>query len=275
MQRGSISPLAVGLALAAAMASGATRAQTPDTIAYVLKIEGRWTVGNAPSGRTLAVGESVSRTDLAAGVRGGTARDRLTLVAAGKPYTCTERCEPALLASLQPESRARVLADAVLGPVMKIFQEKPDFPATVVIRGRVADGVAPLDDGRIDMGEILRDCRADRVDLRFQSLGAEPTRTIEPIVVPCDSGRAAIASARGVTPGLYRVDVLQRSSDGYVARGVSAWVLVSAKSNAAADASAFGEAARLTAAWGPEVDPDTSVAVQRAYLEHLSRERRP
>ena len=157
-------------------------------------------------------------------------------------------------------------------PAMKIFHEKPDFPAMVVVRGRVADGVAPLDAGRIDLAEVVRDCRTDRVDLRFQTIDTQPARTFEPIVVPCEAGRAGSASARGAAPGLYRVDVLQRSGDGYVARGVTAWVLVSRKARAAADASAFADAVKLTSEWGSDVDPDTAVAVQRAYLQHLAAE---
>ena len=80
--------------------------------------------------------------------------------------------------------------------------------------------------------------------------------------------------ARGIEPALYQLDLLQRSSDGYVARGVSAWVLVTPASRFAQDSTAFAEALSLTKSWEAQIDVETIVALQRAYLEHLANELR-
>ena len=255
----------IGL-LALGAASSSSISQTSEPIGYVLKVEGNWTVGGS---RPLRLGQALHKEDLVAGLVGAGPNDRLTLVAGGVPHSCAGRCEKNLAAA-PVDSRPRALADSLLKSAMKIFQDKPDFPSTVTIRGRINDGVAATDNERLDLSSVLKECRSDRIDLRFQSIAESPVRTIEPVAVPCDNGRPSTLLARGVGPGLYQLDLLQKSSDGYVARGVSAWVLVSPKTRHAQDASAFAELVTLTKEWGSQVDPETVVAVQRAYLESLA-----
>jgi hypothetical protein len=255
----------VGLA-----ASPPVAAQTAEPIGYVLKLEGQWTVGGS---RPLKLGQALTRDDVAAGLAGSGPADRLSLVLGGTPHTCVQRCEKSMGAA-PADAKSGAFADSMLKSAMKIFQQKPDFPATVTIRGRLGDGVAATEAGRVDLSSVLKECRSDRIDLRFQTVAETPVRTIEPVAVPCEQGRPAPTLARGVEPGLYRIDLLQRSSDGYVARGVSAWVLVSPKDRYPQDQAAFAEAVKVSRSWEPAIEPETVLALQRAYLEHLANELR-
>lgn len=250
--------------------TGVSWSQSAEPVGYVLRLEGNWTIGGS---RPLKLGQALHREDLISGIVASSPVDRLTIVAGGTPHSCVQRCPPNI-GSGAGEARTRSFADSMLKSAMSIFQEKPDFPATVSIRGRVSDGVVSSDNGRLDFSQVLKECRAERIDLRLRTVAETPTRTIEPVTVPCEQGRPMQTLARGAEPGLYQLDLLQRSSDGYIARGVSAWVLVAPVARATSDQAAFSDAQALTRSWEPAVDAETIVALQRAYLEHLALQAR-
>jgi hypothetical protein len=237
-----------------------------DPLGYVLRIEGTWTAG----GQNLGVGQSLAEGDIRRGLVGANPADRLTVVVAGKPHQCIGRCEPAALLALAGESRLRAAADAVLAPVMKIFKEKPDFPAIAVIRGSLNDGIATWHEGRLDVAGVLRECRVDRLHARFRRIeGEAPAERV--IAFPCEEGRPASVSAKTFGPGLFEMALVERTADGYMPRGLPVWVLIVPRAQLAERTLEFDQARSLTESWGAEVEPETRSAVLRAYLSHLAQ----
>jgi hypothetical protein len=237
-----------------------------DPVGYVLRLEGAWNAG----GDRLRVGQALTANDLREGLLGAAPGDRLTLIVAGKAHQCVGRCDTAALIALSRESRLRAAADAVLAPVMKIFKEKPDFAAVAVIRGAVSDGIAAWHEGRLDVAGVLRDCRADQLHARFRRLDGEP-QAERVIVFPCHEGRPAHVSAKTLGVGLFEMALVERTQDGYMPRGLPAWVLVVPREELAARSIAFDEARSLTESWGTDVEPETRSAVLRAFLAHLAQ----
>jgi hypothetical protein len=132
----------------------------------------------------------------------------------------------------------------------------------------VREAVIPLRDGRADLAPALRDALRGPYQLRMRPFpGGVP---LPPVSVQWMPGNPAAVPASALTPGLYRLEVLDSGRT-----ASEAWILLCGPADFLSRSAEFQQAIEQTARWSDEMDAAAMRPLLRAYLESLARGNRP
>lgn len=170
-------------------------------------------------------------------------------------------------------------AEVMFDSVMKLLWGEPEIYILTRSRGiELADAVARLDGGKLDLGPVLKNLEAGGYNLRMREVAGDEKGTrgewLKPFELkwePSDPA-AAVVPAAGLRPGLYEVAAFNRSNGVYIPTGQSARVLVSEGAAFEKAAAAQREALALAAKWGDAVTPEVARGFLLAHLSYLSRQ---
>ena len=263
----------------------ATYAQAQQRVGYVLEIKGTWTLQGGS--KLLFQGEGVPA--------GGVIRnqspsdyDRIIIFDLnGNPLkhikcrsgSCNEcRKSGACYDPVQPLPAVEAkpgFAAVFVDVVMKLIVGEPDRYSVHRVRGgKLADGVAQLTGGQLDLSSIFGEQEKDQYYLRFKSVkseaGSAGSREQEPIIFEWDPAKPSPVSVGKLQPGLYELVLLEGDPNGYTATGISAWTLVSSPDDYEKVSSFFRQASALAQKWQDQVSLEVANGYLRAYLDSLA-----
>ncbi len=190
----------------------------------------------------------------------------------GGPPSCPTRPQGTCRVDLQrvrDKTGIRAWLGVSFTALLSVVSAQPDKYMVAASRGgesELADGVVPLEDGRIDLRAIFRDLDPGTYDVEMAPLASLPLQG-PPLRVVVAKGQAARIETRGAAPGVYNLSLVTEKGE----PGDSAcWVLVASPPDYAKQSAAFARAVSEAAKFPEEMDPSATRALLRAYMESLA-----
>jgi len=133
----------------------------------------------------------------------------------------------------------------------------------------IADGVAKLEGGQLDLAPLIRQLPAGAYQLQLVSMTTPAPARPAPMMLDFkwDPDNPATIAAPKLSPGIYRADAIDRRSD--KKSGADALVLVVSSRDYAGKQNAFAEAVALTKTWDESSWAKAAPSFLRAYLMSL------
>lgn len=265
-----------GAAVAAALgalAPTSAHAQAPE--AYVLAVQGTWTV--AGRALPLAVGTALPPAARLV-VHQPTVDDRIVIVAARSgavllAQDCSEprACRAPLVLPAAPVPASPSWTDA-LRSVMARLEGVPDRYVTTLSRqdAALADAVLPLGKGALELAPVLGALPRGRYAFALQPLdcaGAAPCA--EALQVQDWEPGQSVPVPGPASPGVYELRVRPAAAPAALAPRRARLLLV-AGASAAAKVEHYGRWLALTQAWGDVADAGSRQALLRAVMDELA-----
>jgi hypothetical protein len=133
------------------------------------------------------------------------------------------------------------------------------------------DAVVDFDGGQVDVGPIFRGMLPGRYHLRFIPVKPDGLRSnINPVTLNWEQSAHDKISVPGLTPGLYRLLLLDQSKDDEPS-GLEAWVLVSDAEQFQKTSARYRQAQNWSQKWSKGAARDAGHAFLRVYLDYLNR----
>jgi hypothetical protein len=159
--------------------------------------------------------------------------------------------------------------------IVYLLTRQPELYEIVMSRGRDEDSlreaVVVLDRGTIDLGPVFGTMREGRYHLRLSPASPDPTRKkFDPLVFDWRQGASSKVTVAGLTPGLYRVLMLDEQKDDEPT-GVDAWILVSDVRQFPKVSAKFQEAVEWSREWRGGAARRAERTFLRAYLDSLTQ----
>lgn len=156
-----------------------------------------------------------------------------------------------------------------------LLTRQPELYEIVMSRGRDEDSlreaVVVLDRGTVDLGPVFGKTRESRYHLRLSPVRPDPTRKkFDTLVVDWRPGASSKVTVAGLTPGLYRVLLLDERKDDEPT-GDEAWILVSDARQFPKVSAKFQEAVEWSRGWREGAAGRAERTFLRAYLDSLTQ----
>lgn len=152
---------------------------------------------------------------------------------------------------------------------------QPELYEVVMSRGRDEDNlreaVVALDHGTVDVGPVFDKMREGRYHLRLSPVRPDATRKkYDPLVFDWRRGASSKITVAGLTPGLYRVLLLDEQKDDEPT-GDDAWILVSDAGQFPKVSAKFQGAVEWSRKWHEGAARRAERTFLRVYLDSLAR----
>jgi hypothetical protein len=239
------------------------------TDAHVLSVAGYWYVSTTPN-QPLVQGASLSAGAEIRIAERYDPTDNIVILDADNQVIqkkCdVENCrQPIVLRRPEPDSFVLTVARSV----MTLWRRTPTRYASLISRGgKLRDGVLKLQEGSLDLSPSFRN-----MDKNHYMLGLKHIDESSGLYLPVDWDTAGgMVAAAGLSPGLYRIELLDPYGEDHASLGEEAWVLVSEPGSYEPNSAAFAAAEQGTKRWGRGVQPEIVQSFLRAYLDALSRQ---
>jgi hypothetical protein len=134
------------------------------------------------------------------------------------------------------------------------------------VEDELTDAVVPLANGQVDLSAVFRDMSSGKYYLAFSAVDAVAAQS-SPASIVYTKGQPVMIPAPGLHSGLYRVSLVDAKGE---PAGSDAWILLSAASDYSAKSGAYERAVSDSKELPEEMDPATTRALLRAFLESLS-----
>jgi len=139
------------------------------------------------------------------------------------------------------------------------------------VEADLADAVVPLRNGRVDLSAVFHDISPGNYHLAFSPIDSDSFQG-KPVEVTYTKEKPLLAPADKLLPGLYRVSLVDEKGE---PGDSDAWILVSAEDQYARNAAEYERAIKEATKLPPEMDPSSTRALLRAYLEGLNGSDKP
>jgi hypothetical protein len=156
-----------------------------------------------------------------------------------------------------------------------LFIRQPELYELVMARGREEDSpreaVVVLERGAVDLGPVFETMPESRYHLRFSPVRQDATRKkFDPFVFDWRKGASSKVTVAGLTPGLYRILLLDESKDDEPT-GADAWILVSDAGQFPKVSAKFQQAVEWSREWHEGSARRAERTFLRAYLDSLTK----
>lgn len=156
-----------------------------------------------------------------------------------------------------------------------LLVRQPELYALVMSRGRddddLREAVVAIDRGAVDLGPVFETMREGRYHLRLSPVRPDMTRKkFDPFVFDWKRGASSKIIVAGLTPGLYRVLLLDESKDNEPT-GADAWILVADAGQFPKISAKFQQAVEWSRGWHEGIARRAERTFLRAYLDSLIR----
>lgn len=245
--------------------------------AYVVSVEGKWTLQGNPS--PLKVGSALSAPTRLTPIGAGTGH-RIVVVAArgGAVLLAVDCAQPGLCARPVPlpaprEAMADAAQDSWLRRLMSRIEGQPDRYVATLSRGSGAphDAVLPVHGGAVELAAALAPLPPGRYGVALQALDCKPSCASLAAIAPIDwaPGGAASVPLSNQRTGLHDLS-LRRHEGAGVQPARHARVLLLPEAQAQAAAARFAAWGTRVRAWGDALDDAQRRALMRAALDELA-----
>jgi hypothetical protein len=263
-----------------ALLTCAASAGASETIGYVLRVEGKWSVAGAPT--LLAVGQEVP-AGAALTVQAPSSIDAITIIARKTgavlvSLVCKDAgacAKPVRLPEAVAETDSTGTVGALFDMAMDKLKAHPDRYVAHISRSLeppLHDEALKLSGAQLDMEPVFSASRPGTYTICLRPMHDD--------TIACDALASRYTylwdithpvqlSTPGLRPGLYELVLLHKAADGVEYRGSSAWVRVVGAGHYDPMAAAFHQLNALTTTWGEQVDASARRAVQRAWLDSV------
>jgi hypothetical protein len=241
------------------------------TVGFVLNLEGAWVVDDSPPlkpGSPLYAGRRVrarsrSENDF---IEIADARGQIIINRNCREYDCRE---PINL----PRGRAGVLSRVLEVSMALIYNNPAKFVVLVSRGGELREAVVKVSGEQADMSSVLTNRRSGRYFLRFVpksgAAAGDESKQLGPVAIDWDAGKLLPVPIKGLTPGLYEVQLLDGQDKEPEGPGTEAWVLFVRPERFGEALRSFREAEALANGWGDSARTSSKRRFLRAFLGHL------
>ena len=156
-----------------------------------------------------------------------------------------------------------------------LLMRQPELYELVMSRGQdddsLREAVVVLDRGAVDLGPVFEQMRESRYHLRLTPVRQDAARKkFEPFVFDWRKGASAKVTIAGLTPGLYRVLMLDEWKDNEPT-GADAWILVSDVEQFPKVSAKFQGAVTWSRGWHEGAARRAERTFLRVYLDSLMK----
>ena len=134
------------------------------------------------------------------------------------------------------------------------------------VEADLLDAVVLLRNKQVDLSAVFHDISPGNYHLAFSPIDSGSFQG-KPVEVTYTKEKPLLAPADKLRPGLYRVLLVDDKGE---PGDSDAWILVSAEDKYARNAAKYEQAVKEATKLPPEMDPSTTRALLRAYLEGLN-----
>jgi hypothetical protein len=241
------------------------------TVGFVLNLDGEWVVDNSPPlkpGSPLHVGERIrarsrSQNDF---IEIADARGRVIINRNCREYDCRKPID-------LPRDDSGIFS-RVLEVGMAIIYNSPTKFAVLVSRGgELREAVVKLSGEQADMTSVMTNRSPGKYFLRFVpksgATASDERKQLGPVGIDWDARKLLLVSIKGLTPGLYEVQLLDGQDQEPEGPGTEAWVLFVRPERFGEAFCSFREAEALADGWGDSARTSSKRQFLRAFLGHL------
>jgi hypothetical protein len=254
--------------------------QSRSDAGYVLEIEGKWFVESNPReyltlGQRLRAGERIR-------ILSPAANDQIVIVGTNGEVVieqhCVNRgdCGRRLIVPSPADTEPSVF-DIILQTAMRLIKGKPDRYSVHGVRGvdnDLKEGVCRFDEGWVDLRPVFQGMPKGLYYLKLRDLQPGASKTaVGPLQFDWDPQGVSALRANGLTPGIYEIRLLARTSDQYEPTSLTVWTLISTAPEFDRTNDSFRQAVSLTNKWRKTITDETKREVLRAYLDNLATAR--
>jgi hypothetical protein len=166
----------------------------------------------------------------------------------------------------------------VVGAAMALISNEPAKYSSFISRDvDLQEAVVKLNAQKLDLSPVFRNMQGDHYLVRFEKIGKDKRvsdKPLKPFPFNWDSRKPAPLLARDLSPGLYRVSVLDVSllepEGANESSGNEAWVLVASQNEYDKAAPSFNAAVNVTKQWGANVKQSAVRQFLRATLDFIT-----
>jgi hypothetical protein len=244
------------------------------TVGFVLNLEGEWVVDNSPPlkpGSPLHVGERIrsrsrSENDF---IEIADARGRVIINRNCREYDCRKPID-------LPRDDSGILSRVLEAGMVLIYDSPTKFAVLVSRGGELREAVVKVSGEQADMTSVLTNRSPGKYFLRFVpksgAAAGDESKQLGPVGIDWDARKPLLVSVKGLTPGLYEVQLLDGQDKEPEGPGTEAWVLFVRPERFAEALRSFREAEALANGWGDSVRMSSKRQFLRAFLGHLDSE---
>lgn len=246
--------------------------------AFVLEVNGNW-YSTAKPKSLLRQGQSIPFRSI---VRAEpfSSNDKIVVIdSRGNEIlsaNCANGCSNSF--SLNTKTRSQpTLVGEIYNSVMSLIFGSPNRYSLHRSRGDDAadlvDGVARLDNGKLDLSGVLTTQR--KYYLRWRTVPASDSEKFgewsQPSVIEINQNQLAISNFES-KPGLYEFNLMKPDVKKLEATPTLAWILITAPQDYEKTAASFQKALDQTQKWGDKVKDSTKTTFLLATLDNLARQ---
>lgn len=158
--------------------------------------------------------------------------------------------------------------------LLKGLVSRSDRLASTLSRGdELQEAVVRLADGQVDLAPVFRKMKPGSYLLGFQpatNAGDSDRSAVVEIEFEWDLGRSLRLYAPRLRSGLWRLELLERSTPTHEPLGIDAWVLLATPVDHEKNQKAFLDVQSLIRKWDSASNPESARTFLRAYLEYLA-----
>jgi hypothetical protein len=243
---------------------------------FVINLHGDWVLD---SSQTLKVGSTL-RAGGRVHARSPSDRDFIEIADRRGQVIITKSCRvsdcrrPFTL----PREESGV-ASRVLEAAMAFISNDPVRFAVLISRGgELREAVVKLSGEQADISSVMANKSSGKYFLRFvpESAGAAPNegRQLGPVGVNWNANKSQPITIKGLTPGLYEVQLLNGQDMEPEEPGTEAWVLFVRPEHFDEVLCSFREAINLASRWGRSTRADSKRQFLRGFLGYLDSKER-
>jgi hypothetical protein len=250
-----------------------TRAQS--SVAYVKDLNGQWHLNGSAAllskGKALIAGNRITFT--ASNIK----HSFITIAdVSGRPivYKNCDRGEcnqPIIIRA--PEAPQPSIATQIFRAVMHLWQTSPARYVSFISRGAgdtLVESVLLLEQDELDLAPALAKLRRGQYLLKFKSRSSQTPPASDPISFVWEPAHPKKLKVKGLTKGIYELQLLDPDTKDKLEPGTEAWVFLTDGANYKEASGLFVQAKAMTSQWGEDTTDETKRSFLRAYLDSLA-----
>lgn len=244
---------------------------------YVLEVEGKWYLEKKIR-EYLTVGQRLAAGDVIRILSPATNDHIVISSPSGEnliKLSCDNRsdCNRRLVVPSPADTESSVF-DVILQTAMRLIRGKPERYSVHGVRGvnnELEEAVCRFHKGLLDLDPVFRNMPRGPYYLKLRNLQPGAYRTVVgPLRFDWNPQGGSDLAVNGLTPGIYEIRLLVRTSDQYEPTSLSAWTLLSNPSEFDRTTGLFRQAVKLTGKLRNAITDETRRSVLRAYLDDLA-----
>lgn len=177
-----------------------------------------------------------------------------------------------------PRDDSGIISRVLEAGLAIIFNDPTKFEVLISRGGELREAVVKVSGEQAELSSVMSNKGSGKYFLRLIPKSAGVTTADReppvPVGVEWDPNKLLVVSIKGLTPGLYEVQLLNGQDMEPEGPGTEAWVLFVRPERFDEASCSFSEATNLANSWGRATREDTKREFLRGFLAHMDSKRR-